>query len=170
MMTLKRFRVTNFRSIMDSGWIDCDDVTSLVGINEAGKSNVILALWKLHPVRDGKIYALHDMPAKEYSSWRSTPEKIVFISADFELDTVLIEYVFRFFNRMKLLTFARTFTNSSPRTIFERLESPIKIAERSAVEKTFLSSLYSGIISKPPPTPEIERTGTPAILIASISR
>ena len=37
MMTLKRFRVTKFRSIMDSGWIDCDDVTSLVGINEAGK-------------------------------------------------------------------------------------------------------------------------------------
>ena len=55
MMTLKRFRVTNFRSIMDSGWIDCDDVTSLVGINEAGKSNVILALWKLRPVRDGEI-------------------------------------------------------------------------------------------------------------------
>ena len=47
MMTLKRFRVMNFRSVMDSGWIDCDDVTSLVGINEAGKSNVILALWKL---------------------------------------------------------------------------------------------------------------------------
>lgn len=64
MMTLKRFRVTNFRSIMDSGWIDCDDVTSLVGINEAGKSNVILALWKLRPVRDGEIDPLHDMPTK----------------------------------------------------------------------------------------------------------
>ena len=65
MMTLKRFRVMNFRSIMDSGWIDCDDVTSLVGINEAGKSNVILALWKLKPVRDGEIDTLHDMPTKE---------------------------------------------------------------------------------------------------------
>lgn len=93
MMTLKRFRVTNFRSIMDSGWIDCDDVTSLVGINEAGKSNVILALWKLRPVRDGEIDPLHDMPTKEYSSWRSTPEKIVFISADFELDSALVDKV-----------------------------------------------------------------------------
>ena len=91
MMTLKRFRVTNFRSIMDSGWIDCDDVTSLVGINEAGKSNVILALWKLNPVRDGIIDPLHDMPTKEYSSWRSIPEKIVFISADFELDSALAD-------------------------------------------------------------------------------
>lgn len=93
MMTLKRFRVTNFRSIMDSGWIDCDDVTSLVGINEAGKSNVILALWKLRPVRDGEIDPLHDMPTKEYSSWRSIPEKIVFISADFELDSTLVDKV-----------------------------------------------------------------------------
>ena len=93
MMTLKRFRVTNFRSIIDSGWIDCDDVTSLVGINEAGKSNVILALWKLRPVRDGEIDPLHDMPAKEFSSWRSIPEKIVFISADFELDSVLVDKV-----------------------------------------------------------------------------
>ena len=93
MLTLKRFRVTNFRSIIDSGWIDCDDVTSLVGINEAGKSNVLLALWKLKPVRDGEIDLLHDMPTKEYSSWRSIPEKIVFISADFELDTALTDRV-----------------------------------------------------------------------------
>lgn len=93
MMTLKRFKVTNFRSIMDSGWIDCDDVTSLVGINEAGKSNVILALWKLCPVRDGEIDPLHDMPTKEYSSWRSIPEKIVFISADFELNSTLVDKV-----------------------------------------------------------------------------
>ena len=78
---------------MDSGWIDCDDVTSLVGINEAGKSNVILALWKLSPVRDGEIELLYDMPTKEYSSWRSIPEKIVFISADFELDSTLVDKV-----------------------------------------------------------------------------
>jgi len=93
MMKLKRFRVTDFRSIMDSGWIDCDDVTSLVGINEAGKSNIILALWKLRPVRDGKIEPLHDMPTKEYSSWRSMPEKIIFVSADFELDAALVSKV-----------------------------------------------------------------------------
>lgn len=93
MMTLKRFRVTNFRSIMDSGWIECDDVTSLVGVNEAGKSNVILALWKLNPVRDGKIDALHDMPTKKYAAWRSMPEKITFVSADFELDSTLADKV-----------------------------------------------------------------------------
>lgn len=75
---------------MDSGWIDCDNVTSLVGINEAGKSNIILALWKLKPAREGEIDLLHDMPTKEYSSWRNTPEKIEFITAVFELDDNLV--------------------------------------------------------------------------------
>lgn len=93
MMTLKRFQVTNFRSIKDSGWIECDDVTSLVGINEAGKSNVILALWKLNPVRDGKIDILHDMPTKEYSAWRNQPGDICFITADFELTTDLVNQI-----------------------------------------------------------------------------
>ncbi|MDL2281202.1 AAA family ATPase [Selenomonadales bacterium OttesenSCG-928-I06] len=89
MMTLKRFKVTNFRSIMDSGWIDCDSVTSLIGINEAGKSNMILALWKLNPVRDGEINLLADFPIDKYTEWRNATEKISFISADFELDTDL---------------------------------------------------------------------------------
>ena len=90
MMILKQFRVTNFRSVMDSGWIECNNVTSLVGVNEAGKSNIILALWKLNPAREGKIDLLHDMPTREYSSWRSIPEKKEFITAIFELDDTLI--------------------------------------------------------------------------------
>jgi AAA15 family ATPase/GTPase len=86
MMTLKKFRVTNFRSVMDSGWIDCDDVTTLVGINEAGKSNLILALWKLNPAREGEIDLLHDMPTKEYTAWRKHAENYEFIRALFKLD------------------------------------------------------------------------------------
>ena len=53
MMKLKKFRVTNFRSVEDSGWIDADDVTALIGTNESGKTNIILPLWKLNP---GDIY------------------------------------------------------------------------------------------------------------------
>lgn len=87
MMKLKKFRATNFRSIIDSGWIDCDNVTSLVGINEAGKSNIILALWKLNPAREGGIDPLHDMPNKEYTNWRNKKDEITFISAVFELDS-----------------------------------------------------------------------------------
>ena len=92
-MVLEQFRVTNFRSVMDSGWIDCDKVTSLVGVNEAGKSNIILALWKLNPAREGEIDLLHDMPTKEYSVWRSIPEQKEFISAIFVLDDTLTNRV-----------------------------------------------------------------------------
>ena len=84
-MKLKRFRVENFRSVIDSGWINCDDVTTLVGINESGKSNILLALWKLNPARGGEIDYLHDMPATKLSDLRNKKENIFFIEALFEL-------------------------------------------------------------------------------------
>lgn len=85
-MILKRYKVENFRSVLDSGWVDCDNVTTLVGINEAGKSNLLLALWKLNPAREGNIDVLHDMPVSKLSTYRKTPEHIKFITAEFELD------------------------------------------------------------------------------------
>lgn len=48
-MELVKFRITNFRSINDSGEIAVDKITSLVGRNESGKSNLILALSTLKP-------------------------------------------------------------------------------------------------------------------------
>ena len=85
-MKLLQFRVRNFRSVEDSGWIGCDDVTTLVGVNEAGKSNLLLALWKLNPAYGGEINLLADMPRRIYSTARSEPAEYTFIEADFELD------------------------------------------------------------------------------------
>ena len=68
-MKLKRFRVTNFKSVHDSGWISCDEITTLVGVNESGKSNLLLALWKLNPARGGEIDSLHDLPVKNSLSY-----------------------------------------------------------------------------------------------------
>lgn len=49
-MKLKRFRVQKFRNIIDSGDIQVqDDVTCLVGMNEAGKTAVLTALNRVHP-------------------------------------------------------------------------------------------------------------------------
>lgn len=84
-MNLKKYRVQNFRSVEDSTWIDCDSITTLVGINESGKSNLLLALWKLNPVFGGKIDVLHDMPAAKLSEFRLKPDEICFITAQFEL-------------------------------------------------------------------------------------
>ncbi|WP_158963189.1 AAA family ATPase [Myroides fluvii] len=92
-MILKRYKVENFRSVLDSGWIDCDNVTTLVGINEAGKSNLLLALWKLNPAREGSIDILHDMPVSKLSTYRKTPEEVKFITAEFELDDEAIKSI-----------------------------------------------------------------------------
>lgn len=54
-MKLKKFRATNFRSVDDSGWIKVEDITALIGTNESGKTNLLVPLWKLNPVRDGEI-------------------------------------------------------------------------------------------------------------------
>ncbi len=63
-MKLQRFRVSNYRSVKDSGWVDTDQLTVLVGRNESGKSNLLLALATLKP--PGKLEPLnasHDFPA-----------------------------------------------------------------------------------------------------------
>ncbi len=92
-MKLSRFRVYNFRSIMDSGWIESSDVTALVGVNESGKSNVLVALWKLKPARDGDIDLIADLPRSKYTEQRELKDKPNFIEAEFILDDKTIEMI-----------------------------------------------------------------------------
>lgn len=84
-MKLIKYRVTGFRSIEDSGWIDASDVTALIGENEAGKTNLLLPLWKLNPSGDGAINLLDDMPRSRYAEMRNAPSDHDFIQAVFEL-------------------------------------------------------------------------------------
>lgn len=85
-MKLTRYQVMNFRSVENSGWIECNDVTTLVGINESGKSNLLLALWKFNPAREGAIDELHDLPVSQLSALRDNLQDIKFISAEFIVD------------------------------------------------------------------------------------
>jgi predicted ATPase len=48
-MHLESFRIQNFRSIKDSGDIEASRITALLGRNESGKSNLLLALMTLNP-------------------------------------------------------------------------------------------------------------------------
>ena len=65
-----KFRVTNFRSINDSGDVNLAKITSLVGRNESGKSNLLLALSSLNP--PGKRKAL--VPIKDFPRGRRLEE------------------------------------------------------------------------------------------------
>jgi predicted ATP-dependent endonuclease of OLD family len=84
---LLRYKVINFRSIEESDWIIAGDHTCLVGTNEAGKTNLLIALWKLRPANNEPIIPLSDYPRHLYSNFKAGDhEKDVFIEADFELD------------------------------------------------------------------------------------
>jgi len=93
MMTLLRFRVKNFRSVEDSGWIEVSSIASLIGTNESGKTNLLLPLWKLNPAQDGEIQPLVDFPRKRYIDFRSMDQKPVFIEAEFRLPDELIKQI-----------------------------------------------------------------------------
>jgi hypothetical protein len=92
-MNLVRFRVTGFRSVEDSGWVDVDDVTALIGTNESGKTNLLLPLWKLNPAKDGQISPTADYPRKRYNTIRSQKDKPDYIEAVFALDPSLVTQI-----------------------------------------------------------------------------
>lgn len=85
-IVLRKFRVQNFRSIEDSGWIDAENVTCLVGTNESGKTNLLLALWKLKPANGEPIDPLVDYPRKKYHTFSSTQGSEIFVTAQFDVD------------------------------------------------------------------------------------
>src|SRR6266480_1715208 len=93
MMKLLKFRVTNFRSVEDSGWIETDSVTALIGTNESGKTNLLVPLWKLKPAKDGAINAIADYPRKSYNEIRTATHKPIFIQARFELSDGLAKQI-----------------------------------------------------------------------------
>ena len=82
-MRLKQFRVKDFRSVSDSGWVEAERVTALIGVNESGKTNLLLPLWKLKPARDGEIQPTSDYPKTMFGEIRSDPGNYYFIEADF---------------------------------------------------------------------------------------
>ncbi|MCH9010991.1 MAG: AAA family ATPase [Chloroflexi bacterium] len=69
-MKLVRAKVTNFKSIDDTGWVDVDDVTCMVGKNESGKTAFLGALKRLNPVDGKDKFDLKDYPRKGYVRYK----------------------------------------------------------------------------------------------------
>ncbi|MGE9810322.1 AAA family ATPase [Ferroplasma acidiphilum] len=105
---LKRFRVTNFRSIVDSGYIDIKNQTTvLIGSNRAGKSSLLNALEKLN--YDTK-FAKFDLTqlgdiSFSYMNGKINGSQIKIIEAEFEP-------VRRNMDNDELLTVAKFFDSS----------------------------------------------------------
>jgi predicted ATP-dependent endonuclease of OLD family len=70
-MILKQFHVTTFQGVLDSGPIEIDEITCLVGKNEAGKTALLKALYRLNPIRseDSDFNVTDDYPRSEVSDY-----------------------------------------------------------------------------------------------------
>ena len=75
-MQLKKVRIQNFQSVIDSNEFEIGDVSCLVGKNEAGKTAMLKALYRLNPwnPQDSKYNATHDYPRKDFAAYESEVE------------------------------------------------------------------------------------------------
>jgi ABC-type cobalamin/Fe3+-siderophores transport system ATPase subunit len=90
---LKWFHVRDFQSVRDSGRILVSEITCLVGKNEAGKSTLLKALYRLNPVipAEGNFDVTNDYPRMDVEDYRHEVESgkrqiAVPIEACYELD------------------------------------------------------------------------------------
>jgi predicted ATP-dependent endonuclease of OLD family len=101
-MKLKRVRITNYRSIEDSEWVDVGDVTCLVGKNESGKTAFLQALHTLNPTSgSAKFDETMDYPSRHYASYKRTrdadPADVV--EAVFELEPAELDQIERVYGK-----------------------------------------------------------------------
>lgn len=94
-MRLAKFRITNYRNIIDSGWIKVTDVTVLVGQNEAGKSNLFEALYCLHSYVESSYNPDEDWPVDDWNGRQNAKGEPV-AQAYFEFGDGEAEALFEF--------------------------------------------------------------------------
>lgn len=102
-MRLKSFHVTNFQSIIDSGEVSMNDITCLVGKNEAGKTALLKALYKLNPIleKDKEYDHTEEYPRKNVGDYEDAledgkdPDQVVKATFTLEEDEIAnIEDIF----------------------------------------------------------------------------
>ena len=144
-MKLKLFRVQNFRSFSDSGWVNCQDITAITGVNEAGKSNLLKALWKLKPAFqvDNKILN-SDLPRDKIDELMDAEKLPEFISAKFKLETRDLSLLRKYFPTIHPFDFV-TITRTLSGKYF--VEVPVIVPQDKQEKlKEFIIKIMPGFI------------------------
>ncbi len=86
-MKLKKFRIQNFRSLVDSGEINVTPVTALIGANESGKSSILQGLARLSMDSRYEDFDLTELNGvmKKYMDGELSAEDIRIVWTEFEL-------------------------------------------------------------------------------------
>ena len=91
-MKLTHFRVTNYRNVLDSGWIELSSITAFVGQNEAGKSNLFEALYRINSFAPDETYNIdEDWPVDD---WGNQDPSAMVCEAKFALTPEEIEELY----------------------------------------------------------------------------
>jgi len=93
-MKLSKVRITNFQSIQDSTEFDIGCVTCLVGKNEAGKTALLKALYRLNSIieNEGQFDPTDDFPRSSVSDYEEdvnsgSREQATVVQATYKLDS-----------------------------------------------------------------------------------
>lgn len=144
-MKLTSFRVQNFRSFNDSGWINCEEVTAIAGVNEAGKSNLLRALWKLKPAfrSDNKI--IHaDLPIDKFDEIMEMEEMPEFITAKFKLRPFDKEQIAKKFPEVPTFDTVEVSRSLSGQY---KVKIPVKVAENDVAKlSSYIIKIMPGFI------------------------
>jgi AAA15 family ATPase/GTPase len=86
-MRLQEFQVHNYRSIIDSGAIKVEEITALIGPNEAGKSSILECLNSISFESHYQYFDLTQLNGtlKKYNDSELRPEEILIVRSKFEL-------------------------------------------------------------------------------------
>jgi len=85
-LQLKKFKIQNFRSLVDSGEINVTPITALIGANEAGKSSILQGLATLSMDSKYEYFDLTELNGimKKYNDGELSPENIMIVWTEFE--------------------------------------------------------------------------------------
>lgn len=95
-MEVEQVRVQNFKCIHDSNWVKLEEVTSLIGRNQSGKTAFLEALNKFNPVdSSGDFNHNHEYPRRNVADYRQRHEESpdTVVSVKLRLDNKDVESI-----------------------------------------------------------------------------
>ncbi|WP_217272240.1 AAA family ATPase [Sphingopyxis sp. BSNA05] len=127
-MKLSAFEVNEFRSVWNSNLCETEDITCLVGKNEAGKTTLLKALYNLSPIltNNGSFDPVNDYPRREASEYQDAVEQgsrrpAEVVKGYYKLEDDDIAVVARVFGNVALtsdvLTLTKYYDNSMTYTL-----------------------------------------------------
>jgi predicted ATP-dependent endonuclease of OLD family len=161
-MKLIKVHVTDFKSVRDSNPFQVGDVTCLVGKNEAGKTAILEALYRLNPIiaEHDKFSVTDDYPRSDVEEYQiaieeETREHAIPITADFTLEPAEMAPVEKEFGqgifKSTTVTLYRAYDADSPNLILNLNED---VAVRTLVD---VSGMPQDIASQAKKEPTLKR-------------